>query len=158
MSGGDRLSGSGRRGRVVVVDSGSTDGSPGRARQLGARVHEIPGASSITARRGTSAPGSREATCLVFTTQDADAAGEVWLSALIAPLRSDGVAGVYGRQLPHDDATPPERYFLDFLYGPSPRVQRVEDRAQLTFEATLFSNVNSAIPRDVGGHTRSATT
>ena len=29
------------------------------------------------------------------------------------------VAGAYGRQLPHSDARPPERFFLDFLYGPT---------------------------------------
>ncbi len=57
------------------------------------------------------------------------------------------VAGAYGRQLPHPDARPPERFFLDFLYGPEPRVQRLEEGAELTFETTLFSNVNAAIPR-----------
>ena len=56
---------------------------------------------------------------------------------------------MYGRQLPHEDASPPERYFLDFLYGPAARTQRMAERGHLTFEETLFSNVNSAIPRDV---------
>ncbi len=68
----------------------------------------------------------------------------------MAPLRErDDVAGVYGRQLPHASAIPSERYFLDFLYGPKPRTQRLADPDRLSFEATLFSNVNSAVPRAV---------
>ena len=87
---------------------------------------------------------------LVFTSQDAYAAGDAWLARLTAPLRDDDtIAGVYGRQLPHEDARPPEQYFLDFLYGPDRRVQRLDPGHELSFEATLFSNVNSALPRRV---------
>jgi glycosyltransferase involved in cell wall biosynthesis len=135
---------------VVVVDSGSSDGSAERARRLGARVHEIPteefrhgGARNLGVRfaRGDT---------LVFTSQDAYAADEEWLARLVAPLRdNERVAGVYGRQLPHEDAIPSERYFLDFLYGPKPRRQRLVSADRLSFEATLFSNVNSAMPRAV---------
>ena len=49
---------------------------------------------------------------LVFTTQDAYAADDRWLAALVAPLRSSGVAGVYGRHVALDSASPPERYLL----------------------------------------------
>jgi Glycosyl transferase family 2 len=82
---------------------------------------------------------------LVFTTQDAYAARDDWIETLVGPLSLPGVAGVYGRQVAHEDSRPPERYFLDFLYGPEPRIQRAEDG--LSLETTLFSNVNSAIPR-----------
>ncbi len=87
---------------------------------------------------------------LVFTSQDAYAADETWLASLTRPLHGkDKVAGVYGRQLPHVNATPPEQYFLDFLYGPDPRVQRLDGDREPTFEETLFSNVNAAMPRSV---------
>ncbi len=56
---------------------------------------------------------------------------------------------MYGRQLPHLDANPSERYFLDFLYGSEPRTQRLVDPSRLSFHSTLFSNVNSAITRSV---------
>lgn len=135
---------------VVVVDSGSRDGSAGRAHGLGARVHSIaPGEFHHGRTRNVGADLAR-GDVLVFTSQDAYAAGDRWLAALVSPLRSDDtVAGVYGRQLPHEAARPPERYFLDFLYGPEARVQRIASCAELTFEATLFSNVNAAIPRAV---------
>jgi rhamnosyltransferase len=133
---------------VVVVDSGSQDGSAGRARSFGARVHEIPPTEFHHGRTRNLGARLAGGDVLVFTSQDAYAASESWLADLTAPLRNDhSLAGAYGRQLPHDDATPPERYFLDFLYGPRPRVQRLEREETLTFEVTLFSNVNSAIPR-----------
>ena len=78
---------------------------------------------------------------LVFTSQDAVAARrDVARDGSCAPLGGRGrVAGVYGRQLPHDDATPPERYFLDFLYGPDatrPAARR-RGRAELRADALL---------------------
>ena len=136
---------------VVVVDSGSRDGSVEAARTRGASVHEIPPQEfghGRTRNLGASLAGGD---VLVFTSQDAYARDESWLATLTAPLRGGGrVAGVYGRQLPHADARPPERYFLEFLYGPEPRVQRAPaGGGEPTFEQTLFSNVNSAIPKRV---------
>ena len=135
---------------VVVVDSGSSDGSPRRAESFGARVHSIsPGEFHHGRTRNVGAELAR-GDVLVFTSQDAYAVGEHWLADLTSPLRSNAcVAGVYGRQLPHEDARPPERFFLDFVYGPEPRVQHLEREEELSFEVTLFSNVNSALPRRV---------
>ena len=44
---------------------------------------------------------------------------------------------------------PPEEFFLDYLYGPRARVQRAASEAALSMETTLFSNVNSAMRREV---------
>jgi len=134
---------------IVVVDSGSTDGSPVRARELGASVHEIPPERFVHGATRNLAARLSKGQVLVFTTQDAVAADEHWLSVLTAAVGADGIAGAYGRQLPHADARPPERFFLDFMYGPTPRVQRLGRLEELTYEHTLFSNVNSAIPRRV---------
>jgi rhamnosyltransferase len=135
---------------VVVIDSGSQDGSVERARYSGARVHSIQPSEFHHGRtRNLGAELARGET-LVFTSQDAYAADDTWLATLTAPLRHENaVAGVYGRQLPKEDASPPERYFLDFLYGPNAREQRLDPDGELSFELTLFSNVNSAMPRSV---------
>lgn len=135
---------------VVVVDSESSDGSAELARAFGARVHEIPVSTFNHGGTRNLAAEIAQGDVLVFTTQDAYAEGEDWLERLVRPLREEPeVAGVYGRQLPHDGAAPPERFFLDFLYGPEARTQRADDRGELTMETTLFSNVNAAIRRDV---------
>ncbi|HMA27246.1 MAG: glycosyltransferase family 2 protein [Solirubrobacterales bacterium] len=134
---------------IVVVDSSSTDGSAELARSSGALVHVIPVEEfNHGATRNLGAELASGET-LVFTSQDAVALDDDWLAKLIAPLSDDRVAGVYGRQLPHPGATPPERYFLDFLYGPGARVQEAANPTELTMETTLFSDVNAAIPRAV---------
>lgn len=134
---------------IVVVDSGSSDGSVEVARSHGARVHEIPPSEFGHGRTRNLGAELASGDVLVFTSQDAYAADESWLARLVGRLAGGvRIAGAYGRQLPHDNATPPERYFLDFLYGPDARVQRL-DGDEPDFEQTLFSNVNSAIPRAV---------
>ena len=133
---------------VLVLDSGSTDGTPHEARRLGARVHEIPAEEFHHGATRNLCARLAAGDVLVYTTHDAYPEGDDWLALLVAPLRSDpGVAGVYGRQLAHLDASPPERYFLDFLYGERPRLQRAGSVEELTMETTLFSNANSAIRR-----------
>ena len=132
---------------VVVVDSGSTDGSVEVARSAGARVHEIPAAEfNHGGTRNllvTLAGGDR----IVFTSQDAHAERDDWLAVLTAPLSDPQVAGVYGRQIAHEDASPSEQFFLDFLYGPASRTQRARQR--IGPQDTLFSNANAAMRRDV---------
>ena len=135
---------------VVVVDSGSSDGSAELAASRGALVHRIaPEDFDHGATRNLGASLAR-GDVLVFTSQDAHAEDPAWLRALVAPLRDDpSLAGAYGRQIAHPDASPPERFFLDFLYGPRERTQRASRPEELTMHTTLFSNVNAAIRRDV---------
>ena len=132
---------------IVVIDSGSSDGSVERARRLGARVHEIrPEEFSHGGARNLGAELAR-GDILVFTSQDAYATDEVWLASLVAPLRDrNEVAGVYGRQLPHDEAIPSERYFLDFLYGPelAHAASRRSRTPQLSRDAVLQRQLRSA--------------
>ncbi len=135
---------------TIVVDSGSTDGSVEVARRHGAVVREIPAAEFTHGASRNLGAGLARGDLLVFISQDAYPVAEDWLARLSAPLRAEqGVAGVYGRQLPHEGARPPERYFLEFLYGPEPREQRVASAAELTMDTTLFSNVNAAIRREL---------
>ena len=136
---------------VIVIDSGSTDDTVAVAERHGARVHTIAAEDFHHGATRNLAVGLARGDIVVWTTHDAYPDSTDWLDLLTAPLRSgeSGVAGVYGRQLAHHDATPPERYFLDFLYGPESRLQRAASVEQLTMETTLFSNANSAMPRQL---------
>jgi rhamnosyltransferase len=135
---------------ILVADSGSNDDSRELARSRGARVLEVGSMEFLHGATRNLAAEQARGEILVFTSQDAYAEDEQWLGRLCAPLRADdGLAGVYGRQIAHDDASPPERFFLDFLYGPGARVQRVAAPDELSLRTTLFSNVNSAIRREV---------
>jgi rhamnosyltransferase len=103
---------------VVVVDSGSTDGSAERARASGAIVHEIAPEEFGHGRTRNLGVELARGETVVFTSQDAVAVGTGWLALLVAAARAgDDVAGAYGRQLPHPDARPPERFFLSSRPG-----------------------------------------
>ncbi len=134
---------------VVIADSGSTDGSVEVARSRGARVVEIPAVEFHHGRTRNLLVGHARGEIIVWTSHDAYPDATSWLEQLTARLRAgeDEIGGVYGRQMAHVDATPPERYFMDFLYGTRARVQRAASVAELTMETTLFSNANSAMPR-----------
>ena len=135
---------------TLVVDSGSTDDSVELARGRNAVVHRIAAEAFGHGRTRNLGVRLARGDLIVFTSQDAVADDDRWLETLASAARgSPDVAGAYGRQLPHAGARPPEQFFLDFLYGPSPRVQRADGTAQLTYETTLFSNVNAAIPRRI---------
>ena len=136
---------------MLVIDSGSTDGTPALARAHGARVHEIGASEFHHGRTRNLGVQLARGEIVVWTTHDAYPETTDWLARLTAPLRESepDVAGVYGRQIAQLDASPPERYFLDFLYGTTPRLQRASSVGELTMETTLFSNANSAMPRQL---------
>jgi rhamnosyltransferase len=134
---------------VVVVDSGSEDGTPDLARSRGARVTEIPAADFHHGATRNLAASLARGSRLVFTTHDAYPATKDWLRLLVDHLDDSEVAGVYGRQIAHHGARPPEQFFLDFLYGPEPRVQSARSAEELSMETTLFSNVCSAMRREL---------
>jgi rhamnosyltransferase len=135
---------------LLVVDSASRDGSPDVARSRGARVLEVGSTEFLHGATRNLAAQEASGDVLVFTSQDAYAPGHDWLARLAGALRTDdALAGVYGRQVPHHGASPPEQFFLGFLYGPEPRVQRAAGQDEVSMQTTLFSNVNSAIRRDV---------
>jgi rhamnosyltransferase len=136
---------------VLVVDSGSMDGSVEAARARGAHVQMVPAQEFHHGVTRNLAASLAQGEILVWTSQDAYPDGDRWLDRLTAVLRArePGVGGVYGRQAAHHDAAPPEHYFLDFLYGSAPRRQRAQSVEELTMETTLFSNANSAMPRQL---------
>jgi rhamnosyltransferase len=91
---------------LVVVDSGSTDGTPELAERYGAEVQRISQSEfNHGATRNLGVSHSRgEFVALIV--QDALPLDEGCLAALVDNLEGDeAVAGVYGRQLPHADAS-----------------------------------------------------
>lgn len=90
---------------VLVVDSGSTDGTVELARRYEATVHEIPMAEfnhGATRNLGISLCSGEY---VALTVQDAVPLNERWLSVMVENLeQNERVAVVYGRHVPRPEA------------------------------------------------------
>jgi rhamnosyltransferase len=142
---------------ILVIDSGSTDGTVEAVRKRDAvRLHEIPNSSFGHGRTRSLAGELAKGDFVVYVTQDAAPASQHWLDELLRPFDlSDKVACVYGKQVPRPDCCPTVKrdvinHFRSF--GPDPFVMLQMDNPLLTSDAerdaiTFFSDVNSAVRR-----------
>jgi rhamnosyltransferase len=131
---------------LIIIDSGSTDDTLAIAsRQDGLRVLKLP-ANEFTYGRalntGIRASGGE---VIVALSAHAFPCGKHWLERLVSHFDDPKVAGVYGRQLPHEDAWPSvKRDYLEF-YGQQLRIQSDADNPN----DYRFSNSASAIRRSL---------
>ena len=130
---------------IVVIDSGSSDGSREIARSHGADVHEIErsefshgGTRNLLMERSS---GDHVA----FLTQDATPAHDRWLAALLQGFeRADDVGLVYGPYVPRPDAPHWVRRELTEFFGPEPGLARGE---RAFGPDTFYSSANGALSR-----------
>jgi glycosyltransferase involved in cell wall biosynthesis len=145
---------------ILVVDSGSTDGSVEIARRHGAEIHEIE-------KRDFSHGGTRNLMMEVargehvaFLTQDATPASERWLAALLEGFeQAPDVAAVFGphearRDASHMIKSEMERHFATWGGGTEIDVQRLDRSpegiaAYRAFPGRLsfLSDVNCAVAK-----------
>lgn len=144
---------------VLVVDSGSTDGTVELARQRGATVHRLsPGEFEHGATRNL-AVSLTVGEYVAFIVQDALPLDERWLPAMVEVLdRDERVAGVYGRQLPRPGSGPLARVLVkDWPTAATDRREQfVEDPSRYAAMSpagrrslALFDNVSSCVRRSV---------
>jgi len=135
---------------VVVVDSGSSDGSVEIARAHGARVIEIDPQEFGHGRTRNLAAERSSGDVIVFLTQDATPAGDTWLARLVAPLDAGAKVGLaFGPHLPRAETSPMIARELSEFFGSFTDAEvRLDDRPDPAEPATgFFSNVNSAVLR-----------
>jgi rhamnosyltransferase len=125
---------------VVVVDSGSTDGTQAIVRSFPTILLQIKPEEftyGYALNLGVAAAEGELIATLSAHSTPTDAA---WLANLVAPFKQPRVAGVYGRQRPRTNATPFE------LLGM--RLTGVLcDKPKLLDRRPLFSNANGAFRR-----------
>lgn len=131
---------------VILVDSGSTDDTLAVAsRQDGLRIVKIPAKEFTYGRSLNTGVRASSGDVIVALSAHAFPCGEHWLERLVSHFDDPKVAGVYGRQLPHDDAWPSvKRDYLEF-YGQQLRIQSDADNPN----DHCFSNSASAIRRSL---------
>jgi rhamnosyltransferase len=150
-----------RESEIVVVDSGSSDGTLDIARQFRARTISIPPESFNHGE--TRNFGIRQSTgdFCVMLVQDAVPVGETWLEELISPFSDPLVVGVTVAQVPRPDSDPLSRWQVEYrnrFLGEERRVEELENWehfANLSFQERLrlvsFDNVCSALRREFWG-------
>jgi rhamnosyltransferase len=143
---------------ILIIDSGSTDGTVEFLRTQPVRLLEIlPGEFDHGLTR---ALGIREARgeIVVLTVQDAQPFDDQWLQPLVDAFRETSVTGAYSRQIVRPDATPFARARLRGWHatGDIRRIQRIESSAAFAAAAPpdrlrqiVFDNVSSAVRRSV---------
>lgn len=133
---------------VLVIDSGSRDGTDEAAERAGLRVHRIPRAEFGHGRTRNLGVRMASGEVVCFLTQDVLPCTPDWPLRFARALEDPSVAGVYGRQVPRD-ATTMEMFFVALNYPAAPlRFDPHPDGHHPRPGRVLFSNAFSAVRRD----------
>lgn len=134
---------------VLIIDSGSTDGTPEVAERHGLRVERIPREAFGHARTRNLGVRLTSGAIVAFLTQDVLPVTPDWPRVLAAAFSDPQVAGVYGRQVPRDADTM-EMFFVSLNYPAAPmRFTAADHTMHPRPGRVLFSNAFSAVRRDV---------
>jgi glycosyltransferase involved in cell wall biosynthesis len=139
---------------VIIIDSGSTDGTLEIARRYPVRLEQIPPEAFHHARTRNYAASLAKGEVLVFLSQDAIPASDTWLAAFLSNFNELAVGAVYGRQLPKAESGLERRSAFAVMYGGARIVKLPMDGVGLGHKYYHFSNANSAIRRKVWEATR----
>jgi len=140
---------------VVVVDSGSTDGSVKLLRDLcdlhGVRLElaSVAPADFGHGRTRNHAIDMASGDIIAILSQDALPVSDHWLADLVRPFEDEAVAGVFGRQIARQSTRPCESLFYELTYPTQKR--RIGGSGGTSFSnlSLFFSNVNGAIRRSL---------
>jgi rhamnosyltransferase len=140
-----------------VLDSESNDGSLAKTAQAGMVVHPVE-------RKHFNHGGTRQwgidrlpagVEFVVFLTQDAVLVDPEAIGCLLSGFSDPAVAAVYGRQLPHPDASQIAAHARLFNYPAQSQTRRWSDKDRLGIKACFLSNSFAAYRlsalREVGG-------
>jgi len=115
--------------QLIIVDSGSADGTIQLAERSGALTKRIHRRAFHHANTRNEAVLLADFNSIVFTVQDAVPCSTSWLSDLDRSLCETGMAAVYTDQIPHDDARPYARFEIESISkarGQGKKIQQIE--------------------------------
>ncbi|MCE2858198.1 MAG: glycosyltransferase [Comamonadaceae bacterium] len=142
--------------RVVVVDSGSTDGTQQLSQQAGFLGLSVAAQNfnhggtrqwaldQALAAHTQTPPTQSPPTWVVYLTQDAILANPQSLQNLLQAFQDERVAGVYGRQMPHPHASWMETHARHFNYPATSKTVTVQDKESMGLKVCFFSDAFSA--------------
>lgn len=134
---------------VIIVDSTSCPSDVALMRAFPLRLHQIAPREFGHGRTRNMLAGLAQGRMLLYLSQDAEPVGPDWMRTLLQPLQDPAVAGCYAKQVPRPDADPLIRFFLARTYGARQARRRVTRGKSVRIDDIFFSNVSSAIRRQV---------
>lgn len=134
---------------IIVIDSSSSDKTPTEATRLGCTLITIPKSDFRHGRTRNHAACHAHGDVLVFLTQDALPASPSFLEELLKPIEQGIASAVYARQIPYPSARTTEVFARTFNYPPQSSIRTKSSVKALGIRAYFFSNVASAIRKDV---------
>ena len=134
---------------VIIVDSASRPEDVRLMRGYPVQLHQIAAVEFGHGRTRNHLATLARGRVLLYLSQDAEPADAHWMQTLVEPLQDSAVAGSYARQIPRANADPLIRFFLASTYGSQPARRRVYQGQAVRIDEIFFSNVSSAIRRDV---------
>jgi rhamnosyltransferase len=135
--------------RKLVIDSGSTDGTPDLARAAGFEVITIDKRDfDYGGTRQLGADHASDCNLLIYMTQDVVLAEPDTLAILLGAFTDPKVGAAYGRQLPRIGATAIETHARMFNYPPQSHVRDQSDVGKFGFKCAFFSDAFGAYRRE----------
>ena len=132
---------------VIAIDSSSTDRTLEVLRQYPVRIEQIPAEQFHHARTRNFAASLASGDILIFLSQDAIPATDVWLDTLVSSFADATVGAVYGRQFPKPESSVERLHALDAVYGDKKLVKDPANRNGMGYRFYHFSDANAAIRR-----------
>lgn len=142
------------RFEVILVDSGSTDGTPKIVSGYPVRLYHIAPEEFHHARTRNYLASLAQGTYLVYLNADAFPASRNWLDSLLSNFSDSSVGAVYGRHLPKPDCNLERQVVLSTMYGDDKVVKEPCRKQELGYRYYHLSTVNAALRKDVWESTR----
>jgi len=133
---------------VIIMDS-SDDRTPDVVRDFPVTLVRVEPHDYNNAKTRNEGADMTTGNLLIFLSVDIEIRDKSWLSKLTRHFSIPEVAGVFGRQIPKEDAQPMEKFFYNRIY-PQDTVTLELIEGKLNHKMHVyFSNVNAAIRRSV---------
>jgi rhamnosyltransferase len=139
---------------VILVDSGSTDGTPDIVSGYPVRLYRIAPEEFHHARTRNYLASLARGKYLVYLNADAFPASPDWLNCLLSNFSDSSVGAVYGRHLPKPNCDLERQVVLATIYGDERIVKEPSRKRELGYRYYHLSTVNAAVRKDVWESTR----
>jgi glycosyltransferase involved in cell wall biosynthesis len=134
---------------VILVDSGSTDGTPEIVGGYPVRLYRIPPEEFHHAHTRNYLATLARGKYFVYLNADAFPVSPEWMNSLLSNFSDSTVGAVYGRHLPKANCNLERQAVLSTMYGDERIVKEPARKRELGYRYYHLSTVNAAIRRDV---------